>query len=753
MNNSEFFRPDCKLPGNAREAMNVYKLAKGLAYTSSLILFIWFFLLKIVARFAARAGKSAPCPASLARIVDNPLRRRYMRPVLGWTGIQSGEQVLELGPGPGAFTIAAAKQTGPDGRLFAVDIQAQMIAQVQQRVQEAGLSNVETHVASADDLPIPDNSIDRAFLISVLPEIPDPSKALAELHRVLGPDGILSITAEFADPDYLFTRESLRLLEQNGFTLVEKHGNWWRYTMNFRPVEGSELGSSYYILRQDYLLREYDGAMRRVRPMLIQKYGNPFVKELEPAARGEFRLLIPQLPYIGGKKNPLTFNLVSTAWFLALYRALQEQGKDGDELGLLVLDLYQAWMDSFPAWYLRLRGWWAFSAITMRQWARRSELSQEQRYPGNWVFSFVPKNGHDFGVDYTECGIHKFCQEQNTKELMPYLCSVDFIMSERMGLGLERTMTLAEGSPRCDFRFKHRRPTVWPLGLQEEVKRSLSAETVSLLRHPQTREPLRYETNTTQSGCFQEWLLANESGERFPIEDGIPIFVQPDDIVGLNKKYRIFYQLSAPLYDFFVRLYGYLWGGSEALWRQEFLRELEIKEGDRVLEVSVGTGGNLRLLPETAEYFGLDLTKGMLRQCRRNLRRWHRSAALFNGNAERLPFDDTSFDVVFHVGGINFFNDQEAAIQEMIRVAKRGTKILIVDETDEGIRQYEKMPGLGLLVRSERQVAKAPVDLIPPEMMDLNVTTVSKGAFYCLTFRKPQSGTVVSVKREAIAAN
>ena len=147
-----------------------------------------------------------------------------------------------------------------------------------------------------------------------------------------------------------------------------------------------------------------------------------------------------------------------------------------------------------------------------------------------------------------------------------------------------------------------------------------------------------------------------------------------------------------------------------------------------------------------------DLTKGMLRQCRRNLRRWQRSATLFNGNAERLPFDDASFDVVFHVGGINFFNDQEAAIQEMIRVAKPGSKILIVDETDEGISHYEKMPGLGLLVRSERQAAKAPVDLVPSKMLDIYVNTVSNGAFYCLTFRKPRGNTVVSVDRENFVA-
>ena len=575
---------------------------------------------------------------------------------------------------------------------------------------------------------------------------------MTELRRVLRPDGILSITAEFTDPDYLLARETVRLLEQSGFKMVAKHGNWWRYTLNFQPIEGSALGSSFYVAREQSLLREYDNAVRRVRPLLVQRYGKYFVNSVEPDARAEFQRLIPQLPYIGGKRNPLTFNLVSTAWFLALNRAMLDQGKEINELGPLLLDIYQAWIDTYPAWLLRLRGWWAFTPMARQRLERRSRLSQERRYPGNWVFSFITKNGHDFGVDYTECGIYKFCQEQNATELMPYLCSVDFIMSERMNLGLQRTMTLAEGSPQCDFRFKHRRLTIWPPGLQEEVKRSLSAETVSILRHPKTQEPLRYETIVTNDGRFQEWLVAAESGDRFPIEDGFPVFLQPEDIVGLNKKYRTFYQWSAPLYDFFVRLYSFFWGGSEALWRQKFLRELEIKPGDRVLEVSVGTGGNLRLLPETAEYFGLDLTKGMLRQCRRNLRRWQRSATLFNGNAERLPFESQSFDVVFHVGGINFFNDQEAAIREMIRVAKPGSKILIVDETDKGVRQHEKMPGLSLLIGSERQAAKAPVALVPSEMLDIDVTTVSDGAFYCLTFRTPEGGIDVSAERERILA-
>ncbi len=79
-------------------------------------------------------------------MTDNPIRRRYMGKVLDRVGIRPGERVLELGPGPGAFTVEAARRTGPGGTLVAVDIQPKMIAAVEKRVAEAGLTNVETHV-------------------------------------------------------------------------------------------------------------------------------------------------------------------------------------------------------------------------------------------------------------------------------------------------------------------------------------------------------------------------------------------------------------------------------------------------------------------------------------------------------------------------------------------------------------------------------------------------------------------------------
>lgn len=197
------------------------------------LLFVWLVILKLASKWMG--GHGGPCPSALSWLVDNPVRRWYTKPVLDRIGIQPGETVLEVGPGPGAFTVDAARRAGPGGKVFAVDIQPKMIAKLKRRLQEAGVTNVETHVDSAYDLPVEDGTVDRAFLVTVLPEIPDPVRALREIHRVLRPGGRLSVTEEFADPDYPLRRTTIRWAEAAGFRLEERHGSFWVYTLNFQP--------------------------------------------------------------------------------------------------------------------------------------------------------------------------------------------------------------------------------------------------------------------------------------------------------------------------------------------------------------------------------------------------------------------------------------------------------------------------------------------------------------------------------------
>jgi ubiquinone/menaquinone biosynthesis C-methylase UbiE len=260
-------------------------------------------------------------------------------------------------------------------------------------------------------------------------------------------------------------------------------------------------------------------------------------------------------------------------------------------------------------------------------------------------------------------------------------------------------------------------------------------ETVALLCDPSNHEPLQFVSEQIPNDGVREWLVGSKSGHKYPIRDGIAVFLGEQDVTGANKKYQTLYNRIARFYDVTEKIAAELmWGGRDKT-RREILRDVQVRSGDTVLEVSIGTGVNLRYLPADASYFGLDISAGMLKQCQRNLRTWNIQAELFQGIAERLPFQDCVFDVVYHFGGINYFTDKASAIAEMVRVAKPGARICVGDETEELSRQYEKLPGVDRYYRS--QDSSVPVDLVPAAMLDVKAEKVCKDKFYMISFRKP----------------
>ena len=127
----------------------------------------------------------------------------------------------------------------------------------------------------------------------------------------------------------------------------------------------------------------------------------------------------------------------------------------------------------------------------------------------------------------------------------------------------------------------------------------------------------------------------------------------------------------------------------------------------------------------------------MLKRCEKNLKKWKLDFELFFGAAESLPFADNEFEVVFHAGGIKFFSDKRAAIKEMIRVAKPGTKIIIMDQADKLADDVLKVPIARQFFKGLKEMTVAPVDLVPEEMQDVRLDYVLNGGCYLLEFRKP----------------
>lgn len=214
------------------------------------------------------------------------------------------------------------------------------------------------------------------------------------------------------------------------------------------------MDSNYFVSRRHKLLKEFDRVLNRVGQLFVARYGADAEVVLREA-RQEYEALIPQLPYVGGTQ-PFTQFLMATAWYLALYRVLKRRGETVEAVGLLIYQASEAYAQTYPRLLRRVLGFMSFSPRYLRRVQKAAAKSHARRYPGNYVFDYVPGDGatFDYGVDYIECGPCKFLREQGAAELAAYVCPTDIITSRLFGWGLQRTMTLAEGAPRCDFRFK-----------------------------------------------------------------------------------------------------------------------------------------------------------------------------------------------------------------------------------------------------------------------------------------------------------
>jgi ubiquinone/menaquinone biosynthesis C-methylase UbiE len=256
----------------------------------------------------------------------------------------------------------------------------------------------------------------------------------------------------------------------------------------------------------------------------------------------------------------------------------------------------------------------------------------------------------------------------------------------------------------------------------------------SLLRDPFGLGPL-----TLEGDC----LVGTTSKRRYPIVDSIPVLLDQSDLGPQNLKIQKMYRWMSYGFDLSDRIGNLFSGGAIIKLRRLLAEKLALKPGDRCLYTSIGTGLDLPYLAERTalgeiDLVGIDLSMEMLRQCRKKISRYEKTSMLVQANAERLPFCDGAFDVVFHVGGINLFDRPAEAVLEMARVAKPRGLILFADESKKVVKEnYQKS---NPLTRSACKGISADFDprsWLPAGIGEFNYEQVWNGRGYMLSFRAP----------------
>ena len=205
-----------------------------------LVFVAFFVLLQVVVRVLRRAAPG-PMPSRLAPVLTTTLRSWLFgtpERVLDRAGVTPGMRVLEVGPGPGVYTVPLARRvasSGEDGGVTCLEIQPEMITMLRERLQAARIQNAQVVQGDGRQMPLSDDSFDLVFLVDVVGEVPDKPAFFRECARVLKPGGTLAVTEQINDPDFRLPSTARKLATDAGLREEGLDGlPWWTYTARYR---------------------------------------------------------------------------------------------------------------------------------------------------------------------------------------------------------------------------------------------------------------------------------------------------------------------------------------------------------------------------------------------------------------------------------------------------------------------------------------------------------------------------------------
>ena len=140
-----------------------------------------------------RTGHLFP-PENLG-LLESPDRAAWQKPdqIMDALGVADGSKVADIGAGAGWFTIQLARRVGPNGTVYAEDIQRQMLEAIRRRVSREGLQNVQTVLGTGTNANLPARALDAILVVDVYPEVDERVVFLRNLSVALKPNGRIGV--------------------------------------------------------------------------------------------------------------------------------------------------------------------------------------------------------------------------------------------------------------------------------------------------------------------------------------------------------------------------------------------------------------------------------------------------------------------------------------------------------------------------------------------------------------------------------
>ncbi|MBY9004920.1 MAG: L-2-amino-thiazoline-4-carboxylic acid hydrolase [Candidatus Lokiarchaeota archaeon] len=227
--------------------------------------------------------------------------------------------------------------------------------------------------------------------------------------------------------------------------------------------------NDYYIKKKNKFMRDFDDRLHAVAIFLNKKYDMKESEELIEKLKNEFEKMIPDIPFIGGQKNPTTLVLVKCISDLAVFRVLEKAGYSYDEIGEFHYNYSMKIHEERKA-ILEKAGrdssQYPFEAAYKDYQKTLCENTSKKSFPFDFVMEYVSGDdkSFDWGWNIHECAVQKAYKKFGDEKYLPFICLGDHYEAEGLGFGFTRTQTLGFGASLCDHRFvkNGKTPSAWP---------------------------------------------------------------------------------------------------------------------------------------------------------------------------------------------------------------------------------------------------------------------------------------------------
>lgn len=250
--------------------------------------------------------------------------------------------------------------------------------------------------------------------------------------------------------------------------------------------------------------------------------------------------------------------------------------------------------------------------------------------------------------------------------------------------------------------------------------------------------------------------MVTQDGFSYPLMNvgtGIPNFLSAYTLGDLQKTNLDIYNqtFSVERYRNELDWLYATFGEDESSFRQRNLAKLDIRRGQKILVTGCGLGSDIKPIAEAVgiegEVYAQDLAPEMVIAAANHTKSFPfdpRNIYFSVSDAQSLPFSDGFFDGVFHFGGINLFDNIRLSIGEMARVAKPGGRVVFGDES-VGPWLRDTDYGRAAICNNSLWRVQAPIDLLPPNATDVNLTWVFGNCFYLISFQVSVNGPYLNM--------